>query len=425
MKPGARVQSAIEILQEFTTSPKAVDGMLKHWGRNNRFAGSKDRAGVGEIVFQVMRRRGEFGARMKEDTPRAWAIGYLASPHNPDTDWQAGFDGSQHCPAELTEAELGAIAEPSDANVSANYPEWLHADLGATFGKKVDAELEALLERAPVDLRVNGIKSARKPARVHLRRDEFETTTLENSKWGLRLEGARASSQRLLEQTKTFRKGEFEVQDLGSQLTVEWAGVTRSKPTIDLCGGGGGKTLALAGETTGRGDIIACDINQKRLENIKPRLLRANIHNVTLQLLDDWSPADGGADPDLKKYVGKAGLVFVDAPCSGSGAWRRHPDAKWRLTPEDLEAVQKVQARILERAAALVSPAGHLVYVTCSVLKSENEAQIVRFLEAHPEFTVDLPEVGSNQVRKSPYGYQLSPALTDTDGFYFSKLLKK
>lgn len=423
MRPGPRVQTAIEILGQLPGSSKPVERILKDWGRANRFAGSKDRAAIGEYVFQVSRRKSQYAHRMGSSDPRALLIAHLATTLS-DREWLTWFDGSQYAPAVLSEDEIKQVDLEVEDLLSlpalASFPDWLAPDLTATFGADLEPEMMALLDRAPVDLRANGLKVVRKPVRAHLKKQGFELKATPHASMGLRLLPGEMAANKV-QQSKSFVAGEFEVQDEGSQLVVEHCGAERGQTIVDLCAGGGGKTLALAAKMRGEGKIIACDIDQPRLDNIKPRLRRSGAENVELRALTKWSP--GEVEPDLADLEGLADLVFVDAPCSGSGAWRRHPDAKWRLTPESLESYRAAQKAVLARGANLVKPDGRLVYVTCSILASENAAQVEAFLASHKGFSANT-ENFEFPVRRIGPGVQLSPHLTGTDGFYLAILTR-
>jgi len=425
MKPGAQVQAAIEILGQLPGSTKPIERILKDWGRANRYAGSKDRAAIGELVFQVSRHKSLYAHRMGSSDPRALLIAHLAVA-SPDQEWQSWFDGSQYTPTALTDQEKARLTEPSGEGapltVRASFPDWLLPDLTATFGADLEPEMMALLDRAPVDLRVNGLKNVRKPIRAHLKKQGFALKATPHAAMGLRLAAGESGANKV-QQSKSFLAGEFEVQDEGSQLVVEHAGVERGQTIVDLCAGGGGKTLALAARLRGEGRVIACDIDKPRLVNIKPRLKRSGAESVELRHLQAWIPQADQEDPDLADLVGAADLVFIDAPCSGSGAWRRHPDAKWRLTPESLESYRVAQAEVLARGAKLVKPGGRLVYVTCSILASENGTQVEAFLASHESFSTHSEEF-EFPVRALGPGVQLSPHLTGTDGFFLAILVR-
>ncbi len=428
MKPGARVQAAIDILNQIAEEKNPAESVLKTWARKNRYAGSKDRAQIRSYVFDVIRNWSSLAWTMDSDAAHALIVGCLADHENEHPEWRDWFDGEGHNPEPLSPEEQEKLSKPRAEYkpdwVKHNVPEWLLPDLEKTFGVGLTDELAALNERAPIDLRVNRLKVVRKAARAHLRRADIATHATPHAEFGLRVEPPENSKLPDLTKIKPFLDGEFEIQDEGSQLVVSLANAGESQQVIELCAGGGGKTVALADAMKNKGQIFACDIDKRRLENIRPRMQRANVRNVQLRVLQDWSPKAGETDPDLEDLKGAVDLVVADVPCSGSGAWRRHPDAKWRLTETNLDHYRRAQARILQRAALLTKPGGAILYITCSVLESENDDQINAFLKSHDEFEVckfdtDIPR------KNTEFGTQLTPYTTGTDGFYISRLQRK
>jgi len=335
------------------------------------------------------------------------------------------FDGEGHAPSPFTDVERQMIEKGPDEKPTldqvVSIPKWLMSKFEQSFGDDVEAELTELLSRAPIDLRVNLSKCVRKAARAHLKKQGIETRATQYAPHGLRIEAGSGLGPRQLTQTKSFESGEVDIQDEGSQLIVEWCGVTDGMQVVDLCAGGGGKTLGLAGAMKNKGQVYACDVNEKRLNNIKPRLKRADIRNVQIRQITEWTPSDSELDPDLEDLSASADLVLLDAPCSGSGAWRRSPDAKWRLTEDTLQHYMALQSQVLNRGAKLVRPGGFLVYATCSLLSTENEDQVTAFLADHPEFQAESIET-EVPARRSNLGLLLSPHKTGTDGYYVSRL---
>lgn len=429
MKPGARVQAAIEILAAFDTRPKPLERMLKDWGRANRYAGSKDRRAIGEYVYSVMRARGELAHKMASTEPRSLMIALLhrQSLLEGEDGWKTWFDGSTHAPEPLTMAEVKQlVADESELPVAAklNIPEWLLDDITETFGFDASVAMAAMAGRAPVDLRANALKGTRLEAHDALAAEGIETGGTPLAALGLRVQEAQTGSRPDIEKSQAYKKGLVEVQDEGSQLAAHIAGAKPGEQVIDLCAGAGGKTLALAAAMGNHGQIFACDTEGAKLKNLKPRLARAGARNVQVRKIRPFTPQGAeDVDPDLFELQGAADLVLLDVPCSGSGTWRRHPDARWRLTAQDLETYCTAQASILKRGAALVKPGGRLVYVTCSILARENEEQVTRFLASNAEFTqadidASLPGI---RIKGS---LQMAPHITGTDGFFVSMLPK-
>ncbi|MGV8996877.1 MAG: RsmB/NOP family class I SAM-dependent RNA methyltransferase [Parvibaculaceae bacterium] len=431
MTPGARLQAAIEILSNIEETRHPADRVFDAWARGSRFAGSKDRAAVGELVFKVLRHRAELSTAVGSEDPRLLVLGAVSLLDEAGPAAALALaDGTRHAPAPLEPEESAAILNavmPDDdapAHIRLNYPDWLQSELETSFGPKLEEEMAALMMRAPTDLRVNALKGDRITALAALIEAGVEIDETPMAPLGLRLK-ARANVQGL----EAFREGLIELQDEGSQLACLLTGVTPGEQVVDLCAGGGGKALSLAAMMANRGQIHACDTDRRRLGKLMPRAQRAGARNIQTRVLTPDALVDG-VDADLAELAGKMDCVLVDAPCSGTGAWRRNPDARWRLTPELLESYIEAQNEVLARAAIALKPGGRLVYVTCSVLPSENETRIAAFLEAHPDFVlrnwqefwplgVDLP----NWPKGGPL--RLSPASNGTDGFFVAILKRK
>ena len=427
MTPGARLQSAIEILEDIFLSGRPADRIVENWSRSNRYAGSKDRAAISELVYTVLRRRVELSAATGHEDARLLAFAALALVNGEDI--AALADGSRHAPAPLSEDErnaLDAAALPGADTalwIRLNYPEWLHSEFEAAFGSELEREMAALMERAPTDLRVNTLKTDREAARLALEEAGLLAEPCPWSPWGLRL-----TTRGNLPGLALYREGAIEIQDEGSQIACLLTGVKPGDQVVDLCAGGGGKSLALAAMMENRGQIYACDTDGRRLAPLEPRAQRAGIRNLQTIILGPWRP--GAEDPNLASLVGRADCVLVDAPCSGTGAWRRSPDARWRLGPDNLAAYRAAQEEVLARAAGLVRPGGRIVYVTCSLLPCENEGQVDVFLERHPDFeplswAVAWPEAILPPPAQPGPGLRLAPASSGTDGFFVAILRRK
>lgn len=430
MKPGGRIQAAAEVLEDVLVRHQPAAVALADWGKRHRFAGSGDRAAIGTLVYDVLRRRLSLGAQMGSEAPRALAV--AAAPRAlglSPADVIGACDGSVHAPAPLDadeQARLAAGGPPADApaQVAADIPEWLIASFVRAFGARAVAEGRAMAERAPIDLRVNTLKATRDKVLTALARYGAVPTRL--APLGVRIpppEGPAKSPH--VEAEAAHGKGWFEVQDEGSQLAAALSGAAPRQQVLDLCAGAGGKTLALAAAMHNSGQIYAYDSDKGQLRPIFERLQRAGVRNT--QVLD------GGNRAALEALGPRFDVVLVDAPCSGSGTWRRKPDAKWRLRPEALAARQAEQREVLTLAAGLVKPGGRLAYVTCSVLPEENADQVAWFLATFPGFVlVPYGEVWRAAIGGEPPasadGSQetllLTPASHGTDGFFVANLMR-
>jgi 16S rRNA (cytosine967-C5)-methyltransferase len=296
-------------------------------------------------------------------------------------------------------------------------PDWLLPRLAERFGASLEAELQALLQPAPLDLRVNQLKATRHHAQAALAAEKLETTPTDLSPWGLRIDGRRPVTS-----GRAFQSGLVEIQDEGSQLVAALVDASPGQRVCDYCAGAGGKTLALAAMMDNRGQIVACDVSAARLDGAVRRLRRAGAHNVERHLLvpgDKWA----------KRRAGSFDRVLVDAPCTGTGTWRRNPDARQRLTETDLAELVVRQAGILDSAAPLVRKHGRLVYATCAMLFEENEAQVTHFLDRHPGFAL-VPMSRAWPFENAPPPCEgnflsLTPARHGTDGFFAAVLERK
>ena len=423
MRDGGRIEAAIGVLEQVETARRPSRLALKAWSDTARYAGSGDRAFVAGLVLDALRRRRSAAGRMEQDSPRGAVLGVLALHWNWPTDRiAAAFAEAPHGPGALSAAEAARITEPRDLAgapdaVAADLPDWLAPSFARVFGDRVRTEAEALARRAPVDLRVNTLKSD--PARALRAAEALGAHPVPGLPLALRIDPPAAAERTpSIESLPEFVKGWMEVQDAGSQVAAACAGDIVGAQVLDFCAGGGGKTLALAAAMGSTGQIYAYDSDARRLADTVRRGERAGIRN--LQVRTPLRP-----DP-LKDLVGRMDLVFIDAPCSGSGAWRRHPDTKWRLTPEALARRQADQDAVLDGGVPYVRPGGRLIYVTCSVLAEENEDRVAAFLERHPEFSVrpatdDLERLS----RLTAEGYlRLTPATSDTDGFFVAVLVR-
>ena len=429
MTPGGRLSAAIEVLTEIEARHRPAPDALKDYGLSHRFAGSKDRAAVAAHVYDALRRRASSAWLMDGDTPRAVVLGSLVRARGLDAAAVAALcDGDAHAPEAMSETEHAALAtrtlEGAPDHVRGDFPAWLAPSLGTVFGDALVAETEAMAERAPVDLRVNTLKATREKALASLA--HLSPAPCIHAPDGLRLPlGADGRGPALVGEP-AFIKGLVEVQDEGSQLAVALARPRPGDQVLDLCAGAGGKTLALAAAMENRGQVYAADTDGRRLAGLHPRLDKSGARNIQVR-----SPRRGV--PPIADLAGRCDLVLVDAPCTGSGTWRRNPDAKWRVRPGALEQRVREQDAVLAEAARAVKSGGRLVYVTCSLLAEENEARVDAFLAAHPDFTL-VPAVEAAAAAGLPAlvdfagpsgtGLRLTPLRSGTDGFFVATLVK-
>ncbi|MCA3718351.1 MAG: RsmB/NOP family class I SAM-dependent RNA methyltransferase [Brevundimonas sp.] len=463
MTPAARLAAAAAIIDRISAGKAPAEAVLKTWGTENRYAGSKDRRAIADQVYKVLRARGRLVWAMggREDG-RALVIGALSLIDGLSVEEiETLHSGDGYGPKPLSKQERARISATADdlpGWVAAGLPEFVIEDFKGTFGDRWAEEAAGLMvPRAPIDLRINAAKATVEEVEAELREAGLSSARTPWSAWGLRLSAEPPPNVQALE---AFKAGRIEIQDEGSQIVCWLAGVRPGMTVVDYCAGGGGKTLGLAMQglaagasrveaasepervwtptgwvdppaagkpkpapiAQGEGRLIACDVVQKRLDNIRPRLARAGVEAELIHL----GPNGGG----VEDIVGMADVVFVDAPCTGSGTWRRRPEDAWRLKPEDVDRMHSLQTAILARAAKLVKPGGRLVYVTCSMLRVENEATVDAFEEDHPGFVpVAIVEALSSDAITDPgrarlgalaqgHRLRMSPASTDTDGFF-------
>ncbi|WP_296600005.1 RsmB/NOP family class I SAM-dependent RNA methyltransferase [Phenylobacterium sp.] len=423
MRDGGRLSAAIEVLTEIETRHRPVRLALKAWGDAARYAGAKDRAWVSGLVLDVLRRKRSLAWRMGDESARAAVLGVLAFAWGwPVEKIAEAAADAPHGPGELTDAEWSALRGAADLDaappdVRGDYPAWLDASFARAFGDARGEEGAALAERAPVDLRVNTLKTD--PDRALKALAPFDPERPGLSPNAIRIAAPDAAARSgAVEAIPQFGKGWFEVQDLGSQLAAAMAGDVKGQQVLDLCAGGGGKTLALAAEMANTGQIYAYDSDARRLTDTVRRGERAGVRNLQVR-----TPLN--KDP-LKDLQGRMDLVFIDAPCTGTGSWRRHPDTKWRLTPDALAKRQQDQDQVLEEGTKYLKPGGRIVYVTCSVLPEEDEDRVEAFLARHPDFA-RRPAASAPDLARllTPAGdLRLTPRSSNTDGFYVAVLEK-
>jgi len=425
MRLGGRLSGAIEVLSDIETRRRPVADALKDWGLSRRFAGSGDRAAVGNIVYDALRKKLSHAWLMDDASPAALAYGVMLRQwgHSAE-DLAREFEGDKFAPEPISEACLAAFSSralsDAPAFIQGDVPDWVVANLEENFGEAWLDEAKALAERPSLDLRANTLRATRDKVVHALERAQARNCAI--ARLGVRIPSGEGPS-RLPNVTAelSFQKGWFEVQDEGSQIVADLVMAKDGEQILDYCAGGGGKTLALSATMRNKGQVHAFDADRKRLAPIIERLRRAGTRNV--QVHDHEKSMIG--------LVGKCDRVLVDAPCTGTGTWRRRPDTKWRLTQKNIEERLGQQAEALAKASSYVRPGGHLCYVTCSVLPEENQKQVAAFLEANGEFELVSALDGwktlfANTPRspRSPDGLSLtlSPASTDTDGFFFAMM---
>ena len=432
MTPSARLSAAIEVLAEIEARRRPAADALKDGGLSHRFAGSGDRAAIAGLVYDALRRKSSAAWLMGEATPRASLLGMLRRERELDAQAIAAlFNGGRHAPPPLNDREAAALARDvltgAPAHIEGDYPEWLDSHLARVFGDERAAEGAALASRAPLDLRVNTLAAERDQPLAKL--EHLNAAPTRWSPIGIRIRLAAEAKSPAIHAEPVFLKGQIEIQDEGSQLAALLADAKPGEQVVDLCAGAGGKTLAFAAAMENRGQIYATDLDKRRLAPIHARLERAGARNVQVR-----TPT--GRGDILADLAGRADLVMIDAPCTGTGAWRRNPDAKWRIRPGALAERLNEQQAVLERAATLVKSGGRIAYVTCSVLAEENNDQVGSFLARHPDFSVEKPADVAKVLGERAYlfaraalisdqGLLMTPRRTDTDGFFVSMLRRR
>lgn len=411
MQEPGRLQAVIDILTEIHDTPQAADRYLEKWARGNRYAGSKDRRAISEAVYQVLRNRRFLSHAVSDDSPRLVALAsyHLLHGHSIE-DISAMADGGKFGPAVLQDEERNALiassavvstvassTDDSQKAIRFSVPEWAEADMRAALGDTFDANAEMLLERAPLDIRVNTLKASSEQVQATLAEEEILVSPVEGIATALRV-----TQGRNIMQTELYKDGSIEVQDAGAQLTSLLCHVKRGMTVLDYCAGAGGKALAMAAQMEHHGRVFVHDDDRRRLKPLWERAKRAGTELIELAR-------------DLPELENSLDLVVVDVPCSGSGRWRRNPETKWQMDPKALEDLCALQAKILKQALKYVRPGGRLVYITCSILDCENKAQADKFVAENEGFAYDTQGAGLE------HGFrQLSPAGNATDGLFIA-----
>lgn len=427
MTPSARLQALLELLIEIENTPRPADAITSAYFRARRFIGSKDRAYIANTLYDVLRHHARLSWWLQkteaEVTPRFRLLAYLALVEKkPAKILDELFSGGKFSAprindnenAVLKKLEGHTIHHPSmPEDVAGECPAWAFDGLKRRFGKELPQELKAMLRSAPLDLRVNILKTSR------------ESTLSEMKKVGLKAEpcdlsplGIRVEERPSLNALPMLKNGQIEIQDEGSQMVAFLVDAKPGDRVVDFCAGAGGKTLAIAAAMKNKGRIIACDVLEGRLKRSTERFRRAGVHNIEVR------PLSSESDPWVKRHKAGFDRVLVDAPCSGTGTWRRNPDSRWKELGPGLKNLLELQARILASASRLVKPGGRLIYATCSLLLEENDDQIKKFLETHEDFhLIKVGDVLRQTVPslKLPDGSDylaLTPAQHNTDGFF-------
>ncbi|MBX3483054.1 RsmB/NOP family class I SAM-dependent RNA methyltransferase [Phenylobacterium sp.] len=429
MTPPARLQAALDLIREIERAPRPADAVVSSWFRARRDLSEADRGVIYDLVYSMLRSQARLtwwlAKYERPATPRNRLLAWLMLGRGSTREQvERQFSGGRLAAAVLTEPERqllgrlqgGSLDHPAMPDeVRGECPEWALDALRRRFGDAFAREMAGMLTPPPLDLRVNPLRTTREAMLAALAGLGLKATACRMAPHGIRI-GERASLSRL----PMLRTGEVEIQDEGSQLVALLVGAKAGERVVDFCAGAGGKTLAIAADMANKGVVIACDVLENRLKRGAERFRRAGLHNIQTRLLgserDKW----------VKRHKGGFDRVLVDAPCSGTGTWRRNPDARWRAEHAGFEALLPLQAAILDSAARLVKPGGRLVYATCSLLVEENEAQVEAFLAAHPEFRPVPLREAVPQITDSahPDYLSLTPARHDTDGFFAAVMVK-
>jgi 16S rRNA (cytosine967-C5)-methyltransferase len=423
VSPAARLQATLELLSEVESASRPADAVVSAWFRSRRDIRDAERGPIIDLVYAVLRHRARLDWWLAKEgrplTSRNRLLAWLALGEGKTREQiQRLFSGGRFAPMVLTDGERGLLGRLQGGSadhpampdeVRAECPDWALEPLRRRFGGSFAREMAVMLAPPPLDLRVNPLKATRETVLDALRGLGLSAEPCRLAPFGVRV-AERPSLSRL----PMLKTGAAEIQDEGSQLVALLVDARAGERVVDFCAGAGGKTLAIASQMANKGVVVACDVSENRLKRAAERFRNAGLHNIQTRLLaserDKW----------VKRHKGGFDRVLVDAPCSGTGTWRRNPDARWRAEEAGLDALVSLQASILDSAARLVKPGGRLVYATCSLLPEENEAQVEAFLAAHPEFQVVPLREAAPQITDSghPQHLSLTPARHGTDGFF-------
>ena len=440
MRYAARIATAIELLTAIDETQRAADRSLEHWARQNRYAGAKDRRFIQELVYSVLRHRRYLAWVMDDPSWRSCVIAAAIKGYLPEASSASAahalsldslFDGSQYGPAPLSDderqrAQQGIVRKTDDPMIVHSIPDWAENHFLERFGSCAVDEMAALNRRAPVDLRVNQSKTDLAGAQKSLAEDGIDAHAIDPAidpaiGHSLALTCATSASGQL-RASRAFKEGWVEVQDRGAQMITRLVCRPEDRIVLDYCAGAGGKALHLADLLGAQADIFVHDVSEQRLTGLWPRQKRASAHHI--------KPAMGEG---LTSLTARADLVIVDAPCSGSGRWRRNPETKWQFSSQRLEDVTQQQADVLVEAARYVRPGARLAYMTCSLFRAENRAQIEKFLTENPQFEEanlnfeqeKIPAFASSGASTCIHDYELSPHATGSDGFYVAVMRRR
>lgn len=433
MKDGAQLQAIMDVLLEINEAAQPADAVIAKYFRGHRYIGSKDRAAISGALYYILRHMYRLnwwvdelaGTKLSaEERIRLTIILFLSLLKKYPADAiTAVFSGGKYAPAALEDDEVAflkklegrTLIHPNmNDSVRLECPPWAYSLMKPHYGETLDSEMRAMQEAASLDIRINPLKTTRDDVLEELEKAEIKAKATPFSPYGIRIDGRPPLSQMAM-----FKDGRIEVQDEGSQILSLMLDAKSGMSVVDFCAGAGGKTLAIAAGMNNKGRVVACDVAGARLEKAKLRFRRAGLHNIETHELNNEN------DQWVKKNAGKYDRVIIDAPCSGTGTWRRNPDARWKQLGPSLDDLLAMQGRILNSASRLVKTGGRLVYATCSMLQEENQTQIAAFLEKNPSFKlVPLDTAMPAQLKKLAKGEMLTltPSRHKTDGFFAAVL---
>lgn len=427
MRLGGRLQAAIEVLETIQTQHRPITTVLKDWGSAHRFAGSGDRSAIGNIVYDALRMKLSHAYLMDDDSPAALALAVLLRQWNVTYDeLVSDFEGDKFAPELISQDTYNAFKArdltQAEKHVQGDIPEWLVGDFETAFGENWLEEAVAFSQRPSLDVRVNKHRATEEQVLKTLSKLNAQSCLLAPS--GVRIE-ATEGSKRMPNLTADipYAKGWFEIQDEGSQLAAEMIGAKPGEQVLDYCAGAGGKALALSADMDNKGQIYAFDSDSRRMAPMIERIRRAGARNIQIC----------SSEEELEQHEKRFDRVLVDAPCTGTGTWRRRPETKWKLSEKNIESRCEQQKEVIEKAAKYVKEGGELTYVTCSVLPQENDAIVENFLVSHSDFEVvdtqsewkSITGMSAVPLSHTDAGILCSPYRTNTDGFFIAKLKRK